>query len=162
MNAEYHSAPSQPRFTAHSAMQVKSERWVEFPGSSFPLKECNAKPHLDWNTGPFFCFWESGDGDSQLHAQKELPAERGSVVPVPIHFTGSRAYIPNLPSVTAPRFKISGNRRLPVQGKLTGEASLPLMMLLPGNSSPTFSIKQREHYHLSLVIDTSISSKMYL
>lgn len=70
--------------------------------------------------------------------------------------TESSVYIQSLLSVTAPRFKNSGNRSLPDQRKLTEEASLPLMMLLLGNSppAPTFSINQREDYHLSLIVGT--------
>lgn len=78
VNPQYHSAPSQPRVTANAVMQVKSELWVDFPESSFALKKCNDKPHLplEGSTWPFFCFWES-DGDSEMHSQKELIAERG-------------------------------------------------------------------------------------
>lgn len=79
---------SQPQFTAKSVMQVKSESWVQFPGSSFALKEYNAKPHLssDGSTWPFFCFWVAGDGDSQCMVRRSLLLK---VVPVPIHFAGN-------------------------------------------------------------------------
>lgn len=78
VNPHYHSAPSQPRVTANTVMQVKSEVWVHFPESSFALKKCNDKPHLrlEGSTWPFFFFWE-WDGDSWLHSQKELTAKRG-------------------------------------------------------------------------------------
>lgn len=140
MIAQYHNASSQPQFTGNS---VKSESCVEFSEFSFALKECNAKPHLplEGSTWPFFCFWELGDGDSQLHGQKELVPERGSAVPVPIHFTGSQeqCIYPEPPICNS--FWIQNFREQETARPEKTGIKLPLMMPLLGNSSPAFSTK---------------------